>query len=54
MERVATPPLMIVLLANARTAIIKRGYPNVSLRLMLWRKGEMLWRRGEMHWRRGE
>ena len=46
MERVAIPPLMIVPLAIAHSTIIKGGYPEVSLRLMLWRKEKMLWRRG--------
>ena len=48
MGRVAIPPLMIVPLAIAHSTIIKGGYPEVSLRLMLWRKGEMLWRKGKM------
>ena len=53
MERVEIPPLMIVPLAIAHSTIIKGGYPEVSLRLMLWRKGEMLWRKEKMLWRRG-
>ena len=44
-EGVSMPPLMIVPLANARFTPIKGGYPNVSLRLMLWRKEEKLRRK---------